>query len=161
VEEVKEDIDAVILLHKWEESLVILKDLICMEWIDIISVSEHVTLEKDSLSTRALFELQKLLEPEYILYNFFLDFQAKKVKQYGLDRLKFQVKLFERESENLLHNCQPVMEIKANKQGVLQHQAHFENKSQECRFLRGSIGVKPYVENLIKHSQSLSMKRNL
>lgn len=99
--------DLVMVAEKFDESMVLLKDLLCWDTGDIVNFKLNARKESKitSLSSEARRELEKYLAADYILYNHFTKKFDEKVRQYGKSSMEKGVKELKRQNEEKKKSC--------------------------------------------------------
>lgn len=133
VADVTHHLDAVIFVERWDESMVYLKNLLCLTWSEIMGLESHKNLERQTISPASRKILKDLLLPEYILYNHLFAFQQKQFEAYGLEKLKREVATLVSFRKKAFKRCNITSISWHSKRGVLQRRAVANVDSEECR----------------------------
>jgi len=113
IEKLALEFDLVMILEKFDESLVLLKYLNCWTDKDVMYAvsNKNVKLPKPKLSPKAKDILRKALSYEYDLYNFFRRKMDKEVRYFGrvamqaeIDELKGEIARFKRNCKAKRHD---------------------------------------------------------
>jgi len=133
VQETELHFDLVMLVDRFEESLIFLKELMCWEYSDVLSIKLNVGEKDDKiskLSPKAKKSLEKYLESDYVLYNHFKKIFEKKLDAFGRQRMQEEIA-----SLRMANYCAQ----DASNPG--------QTEREECRLMRMAEG--PFVHSLI------------
>ena len=97
IDEIDSTFDLVLLKEKFDESIILLKDLLCWDYSDVTSLTlnAHDPSTKSKISAIARQKLQYWMHADYQLYNYFKAKFEAKLDSFGHDRMQvfFFVKL--------------------------------------------------------------------
>jgi len=103
VKKLDERLKLVLILERWDESLVLLKRLLCLSYDDLIISPYHTSVaEMKPLSREAVDVLRRKLAPEYYFYNHFKRKLNIKVKRA---EIKAELAQFRRMKTHLAKKC--------------------------------------------------------
>ena len=83
VKEIDQDFDLIIFADFYEDSIVLLKQALCWDYEDLISVKLNSAEYKSPLSEGARKIIKSWLWADYMLYNYFLKKFKKKIYKFG------------------------------------------------------------------------------
>uniref|UniRef100_A0A6A7FX66 Galactosylceramide sulfotransferase-like n=2 Tax=Hirondellea gigas TaxID=1518452 RepID=A0A6A7FX66_9CRUS len=126
----------VMIAGKMDESLILLKELLCWDYSDVIFFKKNVRKNeiKSSLSKSSLEKMRKLNSRDVILYEYFLEKHEKVVLKYGKQRMAEDVSKLKNLRDKIYKEC-----------GI----RIVENPEPDTEFTESSDQVNTYfVENL-------------
>ena len=90
IDEIDSTFDLVLLTEKFEESIILLKDLLCWDYSDMTSLllNAHNPRTKSKISAIARQELQHWMHADYQLYNHFKAKFDAKLGSFSHDRMQ-------------------------------------------------------------------------
>jgi len=93
VAEVKERFDLVMITERWDESLVLLADVMCWSLEEVVYLKQNERFEElRNVPTDETKEIMRTwLRGDYYLYEFFMTELDKKVDAYGRERMRADV----------------------------------------------------------------------
>ena len=96
IKEVEETFDLVLMVEHFDESIVLLKHLLCWEYSDLTSLRLNIRNEKlkSSISDKAQKMLSDWLSSDYMFYNHFKEQFGKKIKAFGAEKMAEEVAKF-------------------------------------------------------------------
>ena len=96
IKEVEETFDLVLMVEHFDESIVLLKHLLCWEYSDLTSLRLNIRNEKlkSSISDKAQKMLSDWLSSDYMFYNHFKEQFEKKIKAFGAEKMAEEVAKF-------------------------------------------------------------------
>jgi len=97
--------DLVMMTERFEESLILLKDIACLEYEDIIYAVINRRGKKPYTSQKVRKDLKKHLRYEYALYDFFKQKFEKKVLAFGKENMEEELKLLKHYQRMENHHC--------------------------------------------------------
>ncbi|XP_068221084.1 galactosylceramide sulfotransferase-like [Palaemon carinicauda] len=104
----KDDLfDLVMIAERFDESLILLKDLMCWSTEDIAYVKLNFR-SKDtspSMPLRTKLRLRKLNYPDAILYDYFRGVFNQKVKDFGREKMRLEVQELREANARLFSEC--------------------------------------------------------
>ena len=107
VQEVDNVFNLVIISEKMDEGLILMKDLLCWEFNDIIYLLKNA--RKDHYKTEITPEMRETLQDinygDYLLYNYFLEKHERSVDIYGRDKMERQVKQLRQLRDTVMEEC--------------------------------------------------------
>ncbi|CAG0895026.1 unnamed protein product [Cyprideis torosa] len=89
--------DLVMLTERYDESLILLKDLLCLEWDDVMYKKANVKLFTANRPTLTIEERIKILEKshtDWFIYKYFSRQLEAKIEIYGRERMKKDLAYF-------------------------------------------------------------------
>ena len=103
LEKLDKQFDLIMLAERMDESLILLKNLMCWTIEDVAYVSINFRKESklSSMSNDTISKLKKLNKPDELLYSYFKKVFEKKVENFGIEKMKNETKMLQRISENL------------------------------------------------------------
>merc|ERR1719468_1269110 len=114
IRQVDNNFDLVLMMERFEESLILLKDLLCWDMRDI----ENLILNSAGLETKARLSedsrkwLEEYLSADLKLYNYFKIKFDEKLQQFGDERMKLEMIKLKKQNENMKALCK--IETEAN-----------------------------------------------
>ena len=93
IDEIDSTFDLVLLKEKFDESIILLKDLLCWDYSDVTSLTlnAHDPKTKSKLSGIARQKLQHWMHADYQLYNHFKSKFETKLDSFGHDRMQVSI----------------------------------------------------------------------
>ena len=90
IDEIDSTFDLVLLTEKFEESIILLNDLLCWDYSDVTSLilNAHDPKTKSKISAIARQELQLWMHADYQLYNHFKDKFEAELDSFGRDQMQ-------------------------------------------------------------------------
>ncbi len=107
IEEIDDTFDLVMITERFPESIVLLKNLLCWDYVDVSSLklNAHEESTKSQLSDKARDVLKKWLWADYQLYNHFVAKFDLEVKSFGLDRMESELEIMKEVNDNVKYKC--------------------------------------------------------
>ena len=109
IKQLEAEFDLVLMADHWEESMVLLQDLLCWDFTDLVSLKLNGRRKTNSssaqLSEAARAELQQFLAADYRLYNHFHAQFATRLARLGEARLAAGVVALHRATAELQERC--------------------------------------------------------
>lgn len=107
INETEKEFDLVMIVERFDESMVLLQDLLCWELEDLTYLKQNERkAEKKSKITRKTREiLTKWLWADYMLYNHFKAKFEQRVRSYGVDKMVKQVNTLQLLNEKVKASC--------------------------------------------------------
>lgn len=101
------DFDLVMITERFDESLVLLKHLLCWTTEDVAYVKANIRKDarKTNLSESEKEQLRRMNRLDVLLYNFFKGVFEEKVKAFGEERMKTEVQELQQASARLINDC--------------------------------------------------------
>ena len=94
INEIDETFDLVLLTEKYNESIILLKELLCWDYNDLRGLSLNVHKRtKSKVSINARKTLQKWMKADYYFYNHFKDKFYRKLNSFGPEKMKVRTKV--------------------------------------------------------------------
>jgi galactose-3-O-sulfotransferase 2 len=106
IREIEETFDLVMIAEHFNESMVLLKDLLCWDYISLTSLKLNAQSErtKSQVSNEGRRRLKQWLSADYKLYQHFNMKFDEKVKQFGLDKMakeKIKIEKINQDAEEM------------------------------------------------------------
>ena len=143
IKELDKTFDLIMIVENFQESMVLLKHLLCWPYEDLVSLklNVHEETSKSVLSEKARAKLKEWLKADYKLYDHFKDKLAKKMECFGSKEMACQLKTFIKLNKEAEEKCPmkyvPKAELpKADRPwgaGVLGYQVL--NNDQDCQLM--------------------------
>lgn len=107
VQRIDETFDLVMIVEKMDESLILLKKLLCWEYDDILIFTRNSRMESSKvvLSDDELRQIQELNSGDVHLYNHFLAKHNEAVLQYGRDKMAKDVAFLLTLRQDTMQDC--------------------------------------------------------
>ena len=107
IKEVDKSFDLVMIVEKFPESLILMKNELCWSTSDITSLKLNGRIEevKKNLNSSIQSLLKEFLEPEYLLYNHFANVFEKKITNFGKKRMNNELSDLSDANSYLLKTC--------------------------------------------------------
>jgi len=134
--------DLVMVEDRFDESLVLLCQLLCWSYEDVVSVNNNALKNKElKLSAEYRERLKELQKPDYYVYNYFAAKFDRLVEAYGREKMSHEVDLLRKARSEKLERCQ-IEEV--DPKMVLREVRRYEAKSDapECQSLMKTEGDK-------------------
>jgi galactosylceramide sulfotransferase len=107
IEEIENNFDLLMIVEKFEESLILMKDELCWDTSDITSLKLNGRIEDVKIklndSTRSL--LKDYLKSDYLLYNYFLTIIKNKIEQFGKRRMEDELSALSAANFEISQQC--------------------------------------------------------
>jgi len=107
IKEVENSFNLIMMVERFEESLILMKNELCWDYTDITSLKLNGRVDdvktKLNATTRAL--LKDFLQNDYQVYNHFYKIFENKVKQFGQDKMKNELGNFYEENDIISKRC--------------------------------------------------------
>jgi len=104
IREVDKRFDLIMVKEFWQESILLLKNLIGMNWMDILQTNRNLTKGKEILSTSILDKLKHLIWPDYVFYEHFLR-KFREIISENEDNLKKEGAIYDLYMKNIKQEC--------------------------------------------------------
>ena len=106
VKDVEEKFSLVMILENFEESLILMKDLLCWDHSDITSLKLNARKSEGSqLKESTRQKLREVLKPDYALYNHFYKIFQDKLDLFGRGRMEEEVEKLREENRKIEEEC--------------------------------------------------------
>lgn len=107
IKSIEDQFDLVLIAEKFDESMVLLKDLLCWDYRDVtyFKLNAKKPEAKSVISDEARAKLKQWLKSDYLLYNHFLAKFEKKVASFGVKKMKQEVKVLQAANDNVSKKC--------------------------------------------------------
>ena len=114
IEELAADFDLVMMAEQFDESLVLLSDLLCWPLANMTSlkVNARKSSAVEKLSQKARDILREWLWADQMLYDFFREEFKRKIQSYGLDRMDVDIRHLRELNAEVKSEC--VLEVVRN-----------------------------------------------
>ena len=138
----------VMIAERWDESVILLKDLLCWDFKDVVNFKLNARKEnkKIPLSEEARAALKEYLAADYKLYHYFKKkFQAQ-VNSFGARRMEQERGILEVANANMKERC-GINKVDNDKvsghnklwgQGLVAYTAGKESQDKECQWFATS-----------------------
>ncbi|KAK2707712.1 hypothetical protein QYM36_015416 [Artemia franciscana] len=116
VEEVNKNFHLVMIAERFEESVVLLKELLCWDYNDLVFLQLNTRHEalKVNLSVGHTVKLKKWLKADYYLYKKLKDVFDEKVEKFGRKKMEEEKKKLTLARIKILKKCFPGKDIPEN-----------------------------------------------
>jgi len=107
IKDVELNFDLVLIAERFEESMILMKDLLCWEYRDILNLKLNARdgYHKSELSIEARHALEDYLAADYRLYNHFRQRFSQRVQQFGQHRMEKELNILRHANENMKERC--------------------------------------------------------
>ena len=107
IEEAEDNFDLVMILEKFEESLILLKNELCWDFSDITSIKLNGRVEevKTKLNKTTRNLLKDFLKSDYLLYDHFYQLFKLKREIFGKQRLKAELNILSSINGETFQTC--------------------------------------------------------
>jgi len=107
IEEMEDTFDLVMVAERWDESMVLLRNLLCWEFSDVVNFKLNARKEskKVVLSDEARAALREYLANDYLVYNHFKAKFDEKVNSFGLPRMSRELAQLTSANEKMQELC--------------------------------------------------------
>merc|ERR1719237_677107 len=107
IEEMEETFNLVMVAERWDESMVLLKQLLCWEFSDVVNFKLNARKEskKVVLSSEARAALREYLANDYLVYNHFKAKFDERVNSFGLPRMSRELAQLSSANEKMQELC--------------------------------------------------------
>ena len=105
--ELDETFDLVMMADRFDESMILLKDLLCWDYEDIVNFKLNARKEskKVELSQEARSELKRYMAADYALYQHFEQIFERKLKEFGESRMKQELQILRHANNRMKEKC--------------------------------------------------------
>ncbi|KAJ8018297.1 Galactosylceramide sulfotransferase [Holothuria leucospilota] len=154
IREIENNFKLVLIVEYFDESLIVLKDMMCWDFMDIayFTVNARTEDEIEELSQESKDNLTAWNEGDMLLYNHFNKSLWKKIEEFGFERMKSELEIFHLLIDRLKEIClNGDKHIHGGKTKILKYEAK-RMPSSEDNYLCKSLTRKPqeYLEVLRK-----------
>merc|ERR1711997_1222081 len=134
--EVEQTFDLVMMADRFDESMILMKDLLCWDYEDIVNFKLNARKEskKVELSDEARSELRKYLASDYRLYDYFQKIFQQKLNKFGKTRMEQELRILRNANNNMKTKC-----------GLVAYKTQQESDSQCKNF---AISEMNFIEEL-------------
>lgn len=107
IEEVDSTFQLVMMADRFEESMVLLRDLLCWDYQDVVNFKLNARKEnkKAVLSDEAKSSLKEYLAADYVLYKHFLTKFDKHVAAFSLPRMAQELQILRKNNQDIRETC--------------------------------------------------------
>ena len=106
IAEADEKFHLVMIVERFDESLVLMRHQLCWDLEDMISLKLNARKAQQSrIDETTRDELKKLLAADYTLYNHFLEIFDRKVQQFGKQRMEEEVRQLSTANQEVSEKC--------------------------------------------------------
>lgn len=107
IKELENTFDLVMMAENFEESMVLLKDLLCWDYRDVTNFKLNARKEsiKTVLSDEVREALKQYLSADYTLYNHFKQKFNDQVEDFGRQKMKQEVDILKHANDNVKQRC--------------------------------------------------------
>jgi len=143
IEEIDSTFALVLLTEKFDESMVLLKDLLCWDYRDMTSLKLNAqkSSSKSKLSTKARNILEKWMWADYMLYDHFKEKFQDEIIAFGSDKMDHELEILRHSNQEIQNECVAKQvsneelnpEDRLHGHGVLGYKINNENK--DCVFM--------------------------
>merc|ERR1712223_496160 len=143
IEEIDSTFALVLLTEKFDESMILLKDLLCWDYRDMTSLklNAHDSSSKSKLSTKARNILKKWMWADYMLYDHFKEKFEDEILAFGSEKMKHELEILRHSNQEIQNQCVAKQvsneelnpEDRLHGHGVLGYKINNENK--DCVFM--------------------------
>lgn len=107
INETDEEFDLVMIVEKFDESLILLQDLLCWDLEDLtyLKQNERIAEKKSKITEATRKILTKWLWADYMLYDHHKAVFEKKIKDYGMNKMDKKIKTLALLNEKLKASC--------------------------------------------------------
>lgn len=105
--EVLQQIRVMFHYFRFDESMILMKDLLCWDYEDMVNFKLNARKEsnKAELSTEARSALTKYLAADYKLYNHFQKIFQQKLNEFGKSRMEQELRILRHANDNMKTKC--------------------------------------------------------
>ena len=110
--EIEQKFDLVMIAEKFDESLLLLRDIFCWDFDDITSLKLNSRKEssRKNLNETTKIKLKEYLKYDYQLYNHFKDIIVKKLRDFGESKLEKDLELLKIANAKRTRTCSIIAE---------------------------------------------------
>ena len=148
IAEMEDTFSLVMIAEKWDESVILLKDLLCWDFKDVVNFKLNARKEnkKIPLSAAARAALEEYLAADYKLYNHFKAKFEAKVRSFGTRRMEQELGILRLANGNMKERC-GINKVDNDKvsghnklwgQGLVAYTAGKEAQDEECKWFTTS-----------------------
>ena len=105
IKELEKTFDLIMISDKMEESLILLKHLMCWKTEDIVSFSLNKKIYKTNIPSKFVREIKRLNKFDFLLYEYFKKIFDKKIEHFGNDKMKKEIEDLRRVSQKFISDC--------------------------------------------------------
>ncbi|XP_033101739.1 galactosylceramide sulfotransferase-like [Anneissia japonica] len=99
------ELDFVILMEYFDESLILLKNKLCWSFDDILYAPKLVRTKRLEINEALQYRIRKWNAWDVLLYDRFNASLWKQIEDFGFDRMASELKIFHEKQRELLRNC--------------------------------------------------------
>ena len=116
IKEIEETFDLIMIVEHFDESTVLLKNLLCWDYSDLTSLKLNVHDEKSksTLSDQARKKLKDWLSSDYTMYDHFKEIFKKKIEAFGAKKMSEELSKIRAQNEKAEKKC-PVTHVPKEK----------------------------------------------
>ena len=148
IAEMDDTFGLVMIAERWDESVILLRDLLCWDYSDVINFKLNARKEskKIPLSPEARAALKEYLAADYSMYNYFKKKFEARVRSFGSRRMERELGILTQANTNMKERCgiQAADNDKVsghNKlwgQGLVAYTADRETQDEACKWFAAS-----------------------
>jgi len=99
--------DLVMMADRFDESMILMKDLLCWDYEDVVNFKLNARKEskKVGLSEEARAELKKYLAADYTLYQHFQERFEQRIEEFGRARMNQELRILRTANEKMKAKC--------------------------------------------------------
>lgn len=153
IESIEKSFDLIMLAERLDESLILLKHLLCWNTSDIVAfkLNARYTKYKEELSPDVRKRLLELNAVDVLLYDHFAEIFERKVNEFGADRMAAEVQELQRTREAYYEKCVKSEDSMENVSAILKRKDviafKLRDHSEVCRQLtRSELEFHEYVK---------------
>jgi len=169
IEEMDSGFHLVMLAERFDESMILLKDLLCWDYRDVVNFKLNARKEskKISLSSEARAALREYLAADYLLYDHFKAKFEALIDSFGLARMSRELSVLRKANSRMQSMCSvqatdnDKLELGENKlwgNGVVAYTADY-NAHPDCRFF--SLSELNFIDELRVVQSRRSLKNRI
>ena len=169
IDEIDKRFDLIMIAERFDESMVLLKDLLCWNTSDVTSFKQNARQsgKKTQLSSEAKVKLQDWLKGDQMLYDYFNKKFDDKVKHLGSRLVEAEVENLRSITDSIKKHCSASAEKSSDLRGVLKPYGkivigyHVNMNDTECLdFARAENPFTDTLRNIQKIRASTKYKLN-
>ncbi|XP_006821453.1 galactosylceramide sulfotransferase-like [Saccoglossus kowalevskii] len=138
IHKLNNEFDLVLITEYFEESLILLKKLLCWEFEDIIYLAKNRRLERDEITDEIRQQIYDWSRADFLLYRYFNNTLWKKIREYG-SGFKDELQKFRSYLKGTHDTCTMTQNVQINTMNKIKHLEYStKNQSMSCRHLAKS-----------------------
>ena len=121
IREIEKNFNLILIQERFDESIILLKDLLCWNNTDILHLKLNpASSKKSELSEETRRSLESYLEADIRLYNYFYKKFIQKIKTFGKSKIKSEIVGLKKDIKKTQKDC-GIKKMKSTNQSIDRH----------------------------------------